>query len=232
MPCREAASRFAPSCARRSSSSPAFSCAPISTVDCASTGPSSMPLVMRKTEAPVNDSPAQIARCTGAAPRHCGSSEKCKLYHPNGNASSTGSLSRRPYATTAPASAPVALSAARNVSSLGSHSMTGSPSSSAACLTGLGMSLRPRPAGASGRVNTATTSKCSVSCASLRNEGTAASGVPANSTRTIPVPPRSVSWPLPRPTVYHRSPPSCRASPFRSQQIFGVQPATQFAASA
>ncbi len=58
-------------------------------------------------------------------------------------------------------------------SSAGSHSMTSRPSSRAAIFTGLGIILRPRPVGASGRVSTATTSKCSVSLANIRKEGTA-----------------------------------------------------------
>ena len=185
MPSSAEASRCEPSSARRASSSPEVSWAPIETVDWARIGPASMPRVMRNTVAPVTSSPAQMARCTGAAPRHCGSNEKCRLYQPIGNASSTSCLSSLPYATTAAASAPVAASSAMKVSSPGSDSITGSPSSMAACLTGLGISLRPRPVGASGRVSTATTSKCSASPANARKAGTATSGVPANSTFTI-----------------------------------------------
>ena len=39
--------------------------------------------------APVVGSPAQIARWAGAAPRHFGKLEKCRLYQPMGTASST-----------------------------------------------------------------------------------------------------------------------------------------------
>ena len=141
-----------------------------------------MARTMRKTVAPVTFSPAQMERCTGAAPRHWGSREKCRLYQPIGSASSTSCFRILPYATTAAACAPVAASSDTNVSSLGSDSMTGRPSSSAACLTGFATSLRPRPVGASGLVSTATTSKCSVSWANSFNDGTATSGVPANST--------------------------------------------------
>ena len=177
MACSEAASKREPSSARRFCSSPAGSCAPISTVDCARIGPASMARTMRNTVAPVTFSPAQMERCTGAAPRHCGSSEKCRLYHPIGSASSTSCFRILPYATTAAAWAPVAASSEMNVSSLGSDSITGKPRSRAACFTGFGTSLRPRPVGASGRVSTATTSKRSVSSASIFNDGTATSGV-------------------------------------------------------
>ena len=78
------------------------------------------------------------------------------------------------------------------VSSLGSDSITGRPSSRAACFTGFGTNLRPRPVGASGRVSTATTSKCSVSSASSSNDGTATSGVPANSTFSMESPPYQI----------------------------------------
>ena len=151
-----------------------------------------MARTMRKTVAPVTFSPAQMERCTGAAPRHWGSREKCRLYQPIGSASSTSCFRILPYATTAAACAPVAASSDTKVSSLGSDSMTGRPSSRAACFTGFGTNLRPRPVGASGRVSTATTSKCSVSSASISNDGTATSGVPANSTFSIESPPYQI----------------------------------------
>ena len=52
--------------------------------------------------------------------------------------------------------------------------------------TGEGIMRRPRPAGASGRVRTATTSCGEARMA--RSEGTATSGVPANRTRVSPGP--------------------------------------------
>ena len=168
-----------------------------------------MARTMRNTVAPVTFSPAQMERCTGAAPRHCGSSEKCRLYHPIGSASSTSCFRILPYATTAAAWAPVAASSEMNVSSLGSDSITGKPRSRAACFTGFGTSLRPRPVGASGRVSTATTSKRSVSSASIFNDGTATSGVPANSTFSTKSPPYQIlitslsSWESFRPHQQH-----------------------------
>ena len=38
--------------------------------------------------APVTSSPAASAACTGAAPRHAGSNEKCKLIQPSGGTAS------------------------------------------------------------------------------------------------------------------------------------------------
>ena len=45
-------------------------------------GPASSSLTIRKVVAPVTSSPAQIACCTGAAPRQAGSTEKCRLTQP------------------------------------------------------------------------------------------------------------------------------------------------------
>ncbi len=47
-----------------------------------STGPVSSPSSMRNVVAPVTSSPAITARCTGAAPRQAGSSEKWRLTQP------------------------------------------------------------------------------------------------------------------------------------------------------
>ena len=41
-----------------------------------------MPASSRNVVAPVNSSPARIARWTGDAPRQAGSSEKCRLTQP------------------------------------------------------------------------------------------------------------------------------------------------------
>ena len=54
-------------------------------------GPASSPATMRKVVAPVTSSPAQIACCTGAAPRQAGSSEKCRLTQPCGGIASAES---------------------------------------------------------------------------------------------------------------------------------------------
>ncbi|KFI51395.1 hypothetical protein BCAL_1126 [Bifidobacterium callitrichos DSM 23973] len=79
----------APSTARRSSSSPEVSRPVRSTLIVAMTGPSSSPSPTLNTSAPVVLSPAQMERCTGAAPRQAGRLEKCRLYQPSGTASST-----------------------------------------------------------------------------------------------------------------------------------------------
>ena len=49
-------------------------------------------------------SPAISARCTGAAPRHRGSSEKCRLIQPCRGSDSSGSRMSPPYATITPRS--------------------------------------------------------------------------------------------------------------------------------
>src|SRR5690606_5838231 len=61
------------------------------------------------------------------------------------------------------------------------------PCSSATAPTGERTSLRPRPAGASGRVTTATTS-CRSEAINASRVGTAAAGVPAKTRRNLPTP--------------------------------------------
>ena len=74
----------------RARSSPAVSCAPIAHAERAYTGPVSSPASSAMMHTPVSASPASIARSTGAAPRHRGSNEKCRLTKPWGTASSKG----------------------------------------------------------------------------------------------------------------------------------------------
>ena len=86
-------------------------------------------------------------------------------------------------ATTGQHSGSISLSRATSSGSRGpAGRSTSRPASRATCATGLGVSTRPRPAGASGRVSTATTSWSESS--SVSNEGSATSGVPANSNLT------------------------------------------------
>ncbi len=140
----------------------------------ARTGPVSRLASRRMMLTPVTWSPAKIARSTGAAPRHRGRSEKWAF--------SMGVLSRRaagtirPYATTTPSSAPEP-----GTSSI--RSVTLSPVSRAACLTGLGASPAPLPRRLSGWLTTTTTS-CLASI-SARSAGTAASGEPRNASRAM-----------------------------------------------
>ena len=61
-------------------------------------GPASIALTMRKVVAPVTSSPAQIECCTGAAPRHAGRQEKCRLTQPWGGMSRADWGRRAPYA--------------------------------------------------------------------------------------------------------------------------------------
>ena len=59
-------------------------------------GPASSARTMRNVVAPVTSSPAQSARCTGAAPRQAGSSEKCRFTQPCGGMSRALCGSRAP----------------------------------------------------------------------------------------------------------------------------------------
>ncbi len=88
--------RAAPELLRLSSSAPAVRWAPIGSSRRAYQSPSSRPSVSWKTVAPVRSSPAMIARCTGAAPRQAGSSEKCRLIQPSRGHCSSGSRTRPP----------------------------------------------------------------------------------------------------------------------------------------
>ena len=75
---------------------------PIGTRRVAYTGPVSSPASSCITHTPVSASPARSARSTGAAPRQRGSSEKCTFTKPSGSASSNGTGSSCPNATTTP----------------------------------------------------------------------------------------------------------------------------------
>ena len=98
------ASRSAPSIASSSSSRPAVASGAISSERVAYTSPASSSGTSRNTDAPVRASPAMSACCTGAAPRHAGSSEKCRLIQPWRGVESSGSRTRPPYATITPRS--------------------------------------------------------------------------------------------------------------------------------
>ena len=82
IPSRVATSRPAPEEASRPSSVPAVSSSRTGSVTMPYTGPASSSRTSRKVVAPVMSSPAMIARWTGAAPRHAGSSEKCRFTQP------------------------------------------------------------------------------------------------------------------------------------------------------
>ncbi len=180
-----ATSSSAPLTDSRCSRSPAVSRGRMVSVAVPSTGPVSMPSSSRNVVAPVTSSPAMMACCTGAAPRQAGRTEKCRFTHPRRGTARTSGRSRCPYATTGAASTASSRSRATNSSPRGTSVITGMPASSAAVRTGLGTSLRPRPAGASARVRTATTSWREPR--SAWSDGTAGSGVPAKRRRTGPV---------------------------------------------
>src|SRR3954451_10491373 len=137
---------------------------------------------MSNVLAPVTSSPCRMACWTGAAPRQAGRMEKCRLTQPRGGISSAACGSRAPYAVTGQQSGPIARSGSRNSGARARAGVsTSRPAAAARWATGLGSTLRPRPAGASGRVTTAATSCREVSSAS--SAVTAVSGVPAKTRR-------------------------------------------------
>src|SRR5712691_4964897 len=148
-------------------------------------GPLSRPAVICMMVTPVCSSPRRIAHSTGAAPRSSGSSEGWTLTMPRLGIASSSGVSRCPYATTTPTSGARRRIASRNSDVDGrSGWSTGRSSSCAAVFTGDGTSVeRERPCGLSGRVTTEATSKPSPSSAS--SGGTANSGVPKKTTRTL-----------------------------------------------
>ena len=138
---------------------------------------------IRNTVAPVTFSPAQMERCTGAAPRHWGSREKCRLYQPS------AARRARPVSgscRTPPQRRPVA--GGRKLGHERFLARIGFDDRQTEFERGLLDWIRHQFATSSGwrvrLVSTATTSKCSVSWANSFNDGTATSGVPANSTST------------------------------------------------
>src|SRR5512144_1511618 len=138
---------------------------------------------MRNVVAPVTSSPAMRARCTGAAPRQAGSSEKCRFTQPCAGRSSAAFGTSAPYATTGTQSGASCASRARNSGSDGRRGCsTSSPAASAQAATGDRDRCRPRPDGASGRVTTPTNSCPEAAIAS--SAGTATCGVPAKSNLT------------------------------------------------
>ena len=90
MPSSVATSKAAPEWESRCSSAPAVSRGPIGSVTTPNTGPVSSPASSRNVVAPPTWSPARIAACTGAAPRHAGSREKCRFTQPCAGRSSSG----------------------------------------------------------------------------------------------------------------------------------------------
>ena len=100
MPSMVVTSKVAPACARRFSRSPAVSVGRIGSVTTPYTGPVSRPASIRNVDAPVMSSPARIACWTGAAPRHAGSSEKCRFTQPCRGMSRVCWRRSAPYATT------------------------------------------------------------------------------------------------------------------------------------
>src|SRR5207248_695848 len=100
IPSRTSTSSRAPDTASRSSRSPEVSVGRTGSVCVPKTGPVSSPASSWKTDAPATSSPCSTACWTGAAPRHAGSSEKCRLTQPYRGMSSAAGGTSAPYATT------------------------------------------------------------------------------------------------------------------------------------
>src|SRR5581483_6010580 len=146
-------------------------------------GPVSRPASSCMRQTPVSASPARMARSTGAAPRHRGSSEKWTLTYPDGSAARTGGGISCPKATTTPSCAPLPAMSSR-ASLARSGVTTGRPSSVAAFFTGLGTRPPPRPRLRSGWVTTRAMS-WPASC-SARRARCASGGLPRKTIRTGP----------------------------------------------
>ena len=102
------------------------------------TGPASSSRTIWKVVAPVRSSPCRMACCTGAAPRHAGSSEKCRLTQPCLGMSSAVCGSSAPYAVTGQQSGAMARSRLRNSSSRTRGGLsTSTPACAARSATGL-----------------------------------------------------------------------------------------------
>ena len=113
------------------------------------TGPVSSPSSIFMRQTPVSRSPARMARSTGAAPRHRGSSEKWRLTMGTWASRRAGMILPKATTTTNSTAAPVTSSMSW---------LTGMPNSIAACLTGLGVVCLPLPRRRSGRVTHRATS--------------------------------------------------------------------------
>ena len=96
MPSSVVSSSAAPETDSRSRRSAEVSVGWIVSVTTPYTGPESSAGSIWNVVAPLTASPAAIAACTGAAPRHAGSSEKCRLIHPCAGTASRPSRSNAP----------------------------------------------------------------------------------------------------------------------------------------
>jgi len=166
----------APITDRRSPSSPAVSPGRIDVRSDRRIGPVSMPSSIWMVVTPVSASPRISAHAIGAAPRYLGRSEAWTLMDPRAGMSRTAVGRIWPKATTTATSArtPRSGSSHRGSRSRSGWS-TGTPAATARSFTGGGATCRPRPAGRSGCVTTATTSWEASSASSV---GSAKRGVP------------------------------------------------------
>ena len=143
--------------------------------------PVSTPLSRRKMVPPVRGSPASIARCTGAAPRHLGSRLPCRLTAPNRVAPRTSGGSTTKATTTRRSACRSRKAWAKDGSFTSGTSRTGNANLLAISLTAVGTGFNPRPAMRSGCVPTRT-----ISWEPLANPSrqvAATGGVPRKTTR-------------------------------------------------
>ena len=115
---------------------------------------------MRNVVAPVISSPCRIACCTGAAPRQAGSSEKCRFTQPCARNVERRRRQQRAVGDDRRSSPARARAAGRGTPGrrAAAESAPATPAAAASSATGGCVAWRPRPAGAGGRVITATTS--------------------------------------------------------------------------
>ena len=151
-PVREApgstsATTSAPSAASRAPSEPASSSERIGSARRASTGPVSSPSSIRITVTPVTASPASIACWTGLAPRHRGSSEKCRFTEPRRGASARRRKGSRRRPRRRHVGAGRGSRPRTGSSRVVAISSSGSPSRRAASATAVEGSVRPTSGG-------------------------------------------------------------------------------------
>mmetsp|Transcript_1500 Transcript_1500/g.5098 ORF Transcript_1500/g.5098 Transcript_1500/m.5098 type:complete len:271 (-) Transcript_1500:417-1229(-) len=127
------------------------------------TGPASISSTVYATVTPVTSAPTSSARCTGAAPRNCGSSDGWMFSVPSLGMARNFCGSQLPYAAVTAKSGCSALNASRNAGSfafVGHNTRSaGTPRRSAVTATGEGGGgpdlCRPRPRGRPGWLTTA-----------------------------------------------------------------------------
>src|ERR1700674_9653 len=171
-----------PSLARRSCSAAKSSVASIATDRWSAMSPASIRGDIQMTLTPVVFRPSRNAAWIGVAPRYCGSRLGWTFRAPSVALSKSATGSIFPYDTHASSSGRRPAASATNPASNFSGVKTSSPSGTAAAFTGVGVSLRPRPAGRSAWVYTAAMSCAEASALRL---GIAKSELPKKIVRNL-----------------------------------------------